>query len=177
MAQPVLDTEEARGARRMIEQAGTILTGLHGDMPESFTAQLFARAAPEDLTRYEPRELAALAEEAWAFVKERKLGPPKVRLESRPGPIGAEHIKTVSIVEIVNDDMPFLLDSIMNELTELGVEVRLVVHPIFTVERDNAGSLIGFRGDAAAVGAGQRGRFIHIHLQRIEGELAPAQEV
>jgi glutamate dehydrogenase len=173
----LLDTEDERAARRLIEQAGTIVTGLYGDMPESFTAQLFARAAPEDLTRYEPRELAALAEEAWAFLKERKPGTPKVRLESRPGPIGAEHIKTVSIVEIVNDDMPFLLDSIMNELTELGVEVRLVVHPIFTVERDNAGSLIGFRGDAAAVGAAQRESFIHIHVERIEDELRRAQVV
>src|SRR6202011_3528266 len=132
---------------------------------------------PEDLTRYEPRELAALAEEAWAFLKERKPGTPKVRLESRPGPIGAEHIKTVSIVEIVNDDMPFLLDSIMNELTELGVEVRLVVHPIFTVERDNAGTLIGFRGDAAAVGAAQRESFIHIYVERIEDELRRTQVV
>src|ERR1700757_3837179 len=153
----LLDTEDERAARRLIEQAGTIVTGLYGDMPESFTAQLFARAAPEDLTRYEPRELAALAEEAWAFLKERKPGSAKGRFQSRPGPIGAEHIKTVSIIEFVNNDMPFLLDSIMNELTELGIEVRLVVHPIFTVERDNAGALIGFRGDAAGGGARQRG--------------------
>jgi glutamate dehydrogenase len=173
----LLDTEDERAARRLIEQAGTIVTGLYGDMPESFTAQLFARAAPEDLTRYEPRELAALAEEAWAFLKERKSGGAKVRFESRPGPIGAERIKTVSIIEIVNDDMPFLLDSIMNELTEVGVEVRLVVHPIFTVERDNAGALIGFRGDAPAVGAAQRESFIHIHVERIEDELRRAQVV
>jgi glutamate dehydrogenase len=173
----LLDTEDERAARRLIEQAGTIVTGLYGDMPESFTAQLFARAAPEDLTRYEPRELAALAEEAWALLKERKPGTPKVRLESRPGPIGAEHIKTVSIIEIVNDDMPFLLDSIMNELAELGIEVRLVVHPIFTVERDNAGTLVGFRGDASAVGAAQRESFIHVHVERIEDETRRAQVV
>jgi glutamate dehydrogenase len=173
----LLDTEDERAARRLIEQAGTIVTGLYGDMPESFTAQLFARAAPEDLTRYEPRELAALAEEAWAFLKERKPGSAKVRFESRPGPIGAEHIKTVSIIEIVNDDMPFLLDSVMHELTELGIEVRLVVHPIFTVERDNAGALIGFRGDALAVGAARRESFIHIHVERIEDELRRAQVV
>src|SRR6202047_319647 len=170
----LLDTEDERAARRLIEQAGTIVTGLYGDMPESCTAQLFARAAPEDLTRYEPRELAALAEEAWCFLKERKPGTPKVRLESRPGPIGAEHIKTVSIIEIVNDDMPFLLDSIMNELAELGIEVRLVVHPIFTIERDNSGTLIGFRGDAPAVGTARRGSFIHVHVERLEGELRRA---
>jgi glutamate dehydrogenase len=173
----LLDTEDERAARRLIEQAGTIVTGLYGDMPESFAAQLFARAAPEDLVRYEPRELAALAEEAWAFLKEHRPGAAKIRFESRPGPIGAEHIKTVSIIEIVNDDMPFLLDSIMNELSELGIEVRLVVHPIFTIERDNSGTLIGFRGEAPAVGTARRESFIHIHVERIEDELRRTQTV
>src|SRR5262249_13929939 len=93
------------------------------------------------------------------------------------GPIGAERIKTVSLVEIVNDDMPFLLDSVMGELTEQGIEVRLVVHPIFTVERDNAGSLIGFRGEGPAGGAGRRESFIHIHVERIEDDARKAQVV
>src|SRR5262249_12620389 len=61
--------------------------------------------------------------------------------------------------------------------TELGVEVRLVVHPIFTVERDHAGALIGFRGDAPAVGAARRESFIHIHVERIEDELRRNQVI
>ena len=114
----LLDTEDQRAARRLIERAATILTGLHGDMPESFAAQMFARAAPEDLARYEPREIAALAEEAWLFLEARSPGTAKIRMQSRNGPIGSERIRTVSILEIVNDNMPFLLDSIMGELTE-----------------------------------------------------------
>jgi len=164
----VLDTEEARGARRLVEQAGTILTGMHGDMPESFAAQLFARAAPEDLVRYEPRELAALAAEAWLFLKQRKPGAPAIRFDSRAGPIGADRIRTISIVEIVNDDMPFLLDSVMGELTEQGLEIRLVAHPIFSIERDRLGTLIGFHGDGPAIGAARRESFIHIHVERID---------
>ena len=121
----LLDTDEERAGRRLIHQAATILTGLHGDMPESFAALLFARGAPEDLVRYEARELASLAEDAWLFLKERPLEHPKVRCDSRPGPIGAERTKTVSIIEIVNDNMPFLLDSVMGELTEQGLDVRL----------------------------------------------------
>jgi glutamate dehydrogenase len=172
-----LDTEQERAARRLIDQAGTILTGLHGDMPASFAAQLFARAAPEDLARYEARELAALAEEAWGFLAQRRPGAPKIRYDSRPGPIGAERIRSVSILEVVNDDMPFLLDSIMNELTEQGIEVRLVVHPIFTIERDTAGTLVGFRGDGPAVGIALRESFIHIHAERIEDTARQAEVV
>ena len=41
--------------------------------------------------------------------------------------------------------MPFLVDSVMGELTERGLDTQLVVHPVFTVERDPDGALAGFR--------------------------------
>ena len=169
MNRPALvGTEEERAAQRLIDQMGTILTGLRDDMPAGFAASLLARAAPEDLIAYEARELAALAEEAWAFLFDRKPGAPKIRLESPTGPIGAERIKAVSVLEIVNDDMPFLLDSVLAELNERGIEVRLVVHPVFTVERDQGGVLFAFRGESTPEEAGARESFIHIHIERIE---------
>src|SRR3989440_6048614 len=167
-------SDDERAARCLIEQAGTILKGLGGDRPESFALLMFAGVSPEDLVRYEPRELADLAESAWLFLQQRKPGIPKIRFESRPGPMGAERIKSVSIIEIINNDMPFLLDSVMAELTAQGVDVRLVLHPIFTVERDHTGTLVGFRGDGSAVGAAQRESFIHIHVERIEDTARPA---
>ena len=144
--QGLVGTEEERAGKRLIEQMGTILTGLRDDMPAGFAAALFGRAASEDLIAYEARELASLAEEAWAFLTERKHGVPKIRLDSRDGPMGADRIKSVSILEIVNDDMPFLLDSVLGELNERGLDVHLVVHPVFTVERDPSGVLFAFRG-------------------------------
>jgi glutamate dehydrogenase len=175
--QPQFGSDEERAARRLIEQAGTILKGLRGDMPESFAALLFAGVSPEDLVRYEPRELAELAEGAWLFLQQRKPGAPKVLFESRPGPTGAERIKSVSIIEMINTDMPFLLDSVMGELTAQGLDVRLVLHPIFTVERDHAGALIGFRGEGPAVGFAMRESFIQIHVERIEDEARQSEIV
>ena len=160
-------SDEDRAARRLVEQAVGILRGLR-DIPPSFAPLLFARVSPEDLVRYEARELAELAEAAWMFLQDRRPGAPRIRLESRGGPIGAARIKTVSVIEIVNDDMPFLLDSVMGELADQGVDVRLVLHPIFTVERDHVGSLVGFRGDGSAVGAARRESFIQIHVERID---------
>ena len=169
--------DEEYAARRLVEQAGTILKGLRGDMPESFTPLLFARVSAEDLVRYEARELADLAEAAWLFLQQRTAGVPKIRLESRPGPIGAERIKTVSVLEIINTDMPFLLDSIMAELTEQGLDVRLVLHPVFTVERDHTGELVGFRGEGPAVGLARRESFVHIHVERVEDTARQAEIV
>src|SRR5436305_13865342 len=93
-------SDDERAARRLIERAGTILRGLRGDMPESFAPLMFAGVSPEDLVRYEPRELAELAEAAWLFLQQRKPAIPKILFESRPGPTGAERIKSISIIEM-----------------------------------------------------------------------------
>src|SRR5947209_7877557 len=168
-------SDEDRAVRRLVEQAQIIIKSSRGDVPDSFLSLMFAGVPAEDLARYEARELAELAEAAWQFLQQRKAGAPKIRLESRSGPMGAERVRSVSIIEMINSDMPFLLDSVMAELTQQGVDVRLVLHPIFTVERDQTGALIGFRGDGSAVGAALRESFIHIHVERIEDKARQAQ--
>ena len=167
-AKPTSAARKERAAGRLIEQMSTVIKGQRDDMPDGFAAALFSRAAPEDLLAYEPRELAALAEDAWSFAMVRQPGKPKIRVESRTGPIGAERIKAVTVIEIVNDDMPFLLDSVLGELSERGLTVRLVVHPILTIEREPDGTLFAFRGEVPADGRATRESFIHIHVDRIE---------
>ena len=54
-------------ARRTIEQAGAALCGSDRKIPESFLAQLFARAVPEDVVHYGAADLAMLGERAWEF--------------------------------------------------------------------------------------------------------------
>ena len=78
---------------------------------------------------------------------------------------------------MINTDMPFLLNSVMSELAVQGVDVRLVLHPIFTVERDSAGTLISFRGEGPAVGFAMRESFIQIHVERIEDEARQSEIV
>ena len=53
----------------------------------------------------------------------------------------------------------------------------LVLHPIFTVERDHTGALQAFRGEGPAVGVARRESFIHIHVERIEDEARQEQIV
>src|SRR5205085_3486623 len=100
-------SDDDRAARRLIEQAGTILKGLRGDMPESFAPLMFAGVSPEDLVRYEARELADLAEAAWLFLQQRNPTRRKIRFVSRRGPIGAGRTKSVSVIAMIISDMPF----------------------------------------------------------------------
>ena len=170
MAAPsLLEPEDERASRHLTDMADIILRARRGDIPHAFIGKLFSSVAAEDLATYEAKELAELAEAAWGFLQERPVGQPKVRIENRPSAAGGG-LAQITVIEIVNDDMPFLLDSVLGELTEQGVEVRLVAHPIVNVERDGAGALQSFgreRGDGKTAG---RESLVHIHVARIEDE-------
>lgn len=49
-----------------------------------------------------------------------------------------------SWIQIVTDDMPFLVDSVTAELVRLGHQIRLIIHPQFNVHRDDQGALTSF---------------------------------
>src|SRR6266540_1999970 len=85
-------------------------------------------------------------------------------------------MRAESILEIANDDMPFLVDSVLAELAERGIDVRFVVHPVLTVERDGTGRLTAFKGTKAAAGA-LRESVIYIHIERIDEEARRAEIV
>ena len=160
-------------AHMTIEQAGASLSASHRDIPNSFAAQLFARAVPEDVVHYGPADLAMLAGRAWDFLGQRQPSTPKIRFDTVTLQ-GSGERQAITVLEIVNDDMPFLFNSVMGELSERRLPVRLVTHPIFGVKRDAAGKLTGF-GAADAAGSA-RESFIHIHVDSI-GDDALRQEI
>jgi glutamate dehydrogenase len=155
-------SQEENAARSTLAQAATALAGRRGDIPANFVALLYGRTVPEDVLRYGAADLAVLAERAFDFLAERQAGAPKIRCETMTLADSGER-KAVSVIEIVNDDMPFLVDSAMGEIADHHLEVRLVAHPVFGVTRAD--------GKLAALGAadgGARESFIHIHLEPIE---------
>ncbi len=158
----LLDSEDERNARSLIQAAGS-----RGAAPDGFTTLLFDSAAPEDLVRYRPEALASLSRQAWEFMAQRKPGQPKVRVTSPDAPEG-DALRAVSVIEVLNDDMPFLVDSVMAELNERGIDIELLAHPILPVERDPLGELLRLAQDAAAAARGRRESYIHIHVGRIE---------
>ena len=52
------------------------------------------------------------------------------------------YVSPHSVVELVVEDMPFLVDSMTMELTRHGCGLHLVVHPVITVRRDANGALV-----------------------------------
>ncbi len=152
-----LETREFdRAGVALIDAAAASLKARRADIASDFFADLFEHALPEDLARYRPEQLAAIAEQAWSFFLDRAPGTPKIRCEAAAAAGGG------AVLEIVNDDMPFLVNSVVGELTERGLEILLLVHPVLAVERDAAGKLVTYKG--ARKGAGPRESLMHIHV-------------
>ena len=61
--------------------------------------------------------------------------PGELKLEIVPSDDG-----DTTIVKIVTDDMPYLVDSVTMELNRHGADILLIVHPLLTVHRDAAGA-------------------------------------
>lgn len=61
--------------------------------------------------------------------------------------VGTPADAAFSVIEVVTDDMPFLVDSVTAELARLNVTIRLFVHPQPVVLRDGNGQLLAVRGD------------------------------
>ena len=76
-----------------------------------------------------------------------------------------------SVVEVVTDDMPFLVDSVVMELTRQQRDVHLVIHPQFDVTRDVTGNLEQIAcpdSESAAPPEGaERESWMHIEISRV----------
>ena len=166
-AQDITGNADERAARRLIEQAGNILSEFSRDVPKDFVARLFGRAAPEDILACESHELAQFAAGAWDFVAVRKPGASKIRFHTPPA-TGDGELRAISVIEVVNDDMPFLVDSVLSELAEQGLHVRFLAHPVLHVGRDANGALTGFVADGAGA---LRESFIYVHVERIDDDV------
>jgi glutamate dehydrogenase len=138
-----------------------------------FLQAYYAGVDAQDLASREPKELAASALSHLMFASRRRRTA-RVRVFN---PTLREHGYTSphTVIEMVNDDMPFLVDSINLALTQRALTLHFLTHPIFAVSRDGSGTLLSVRerGEAAEDGAQPSGRkprlesFQHIEVDRI----------
>ncbi|MFH8657091.1 NAD-glutamate dehydrogenase [Streptomyces afghaniensis] len=107
----------------------------------SFLQRYYLHTAPEDLSDRDPVDVFGAAVSHYRLAENRPQGTANVRVHT---PTVEENGWTCShsVVEVVTDDMPFLVDSVTNELTRQGRGIHVVIHPQFVVRRDVTGKLI-----------------------------------
>ncbi len=143
---------------------------LGGAMPADFPSLLYGRVVAEDLVALPPAMLARAAAAAFEHLAaKRAFGGPSLRFRDE-ALVDGERERQITILEVINDNKPFLLDSTLAELSEQGFEPRLVAHPILAVGRDAKGGFVSLAGEAAgrAPEGSRRESLIHIHLDRID---------
>jgi glutamate dehydrogenase len=134
---------------------------------ERFFQEYFRRADPSDCAERGAAALAAIAVSHLRHAQRREGRRPLVRVFNPTPNDGGDSPHTV--VEIVNDDMPFLVDSATMEVARQGLSLHWLIHPIYTVRRDAAGNLLDvFPQDSDK--SGVRESFIRMEVDRLPDE-------
>jgi glutamate dehydrogenase len=103
--------------------------------------RLYYRYMPaEEIVGDDPVDLVGAVRSHLQLARQRMPGRPAVRLLN---PTAAEDgwTREATVVQLVTDDMPYLVDSVVAMFARDGVQVQRIVHPIVVVSRDLTGEL------------------------------------
>jgi glutamate dehydrogenase len=82
-----------------------------------------------------------------------------------------------SVIDLVSEDMPFLVDTLAMTLAQAGVSVQLIIHPILRVRRDSSGRVLTLEVERPRAGEGPAGEspglresWQHLRVDRLGGE-------
>ncbi|WP_315926067.1 NAD-glutamate dehydrogenase [Mesorhizobium sp. SP-1A] len=141
--------------------------------PVQLADYLLARTPQEDLADYSAADLARAAELAEAAVARHRHGESVIAVEA-DARVSSQG-RPLAVITVVNDNMPFLFDSILGEVTESAGEPTLVAHPVITVRRDRTGAVAEILGDGGHPredAAHERLSVVQIHTGRMREQQA-----
>ena len=143
---------------------------------QKFLRAFFRGVAEEDLAQRQPEELAGAALEHFKFgSRARRPGQALVKVfnpDSARDGFQSAH----TLVMVVTDDMPFLVDSLGIVFSQAEVAVHLIVHPVLSVERDGRGRLSGVRAEREPNGHAESWQLYEIDRQTDAARIAELQE-
>jgi glutamate dehydrogenase len=86
-----------------------------------------------------------------AFGAHRRRHQILLRVRSAPAAVAPAGATSYSVIELIIEDMPFLVDTLSMTLAQLGLSVQLIIHPVLRVWRNASGII---RSLHAEIGAG-----------------------
>ncbi|MGO9974489.1 MAG: NAD-glutamate dehydrogenase [Solirubrobacteraceae bacterium] len=154
------------------ELIDTVLARVHDRLPleqaeacASFVRQYYDWVPTEDLIDRSPLDLYGAAVAHWNLAQQRLPGEAKIRVYN---PDFEQHgwQSPHTVLEIVTDDMPFLVDSVGIELARHGYGTQLTIHPVILIARDAEGTLLDVLEPGSADPDVRAESFIHVELDR-----------
>ncbi len=128
-----------------------------------FLARYFAHVPVEDMRGRSERIMARIALDHLAFAARRKRGEARIRIFN-PTEQDDGYTSRFTVVEIVNDDMPFLVDSVSAAISRHDLAVHITVHPVIRVTRGRGGLVSAIH--AADSGEGTKESFMRFAIDR-----------
>lgn len=130
------------------------------ELGEIFLRHYYRSVSPNDLINRDALDVYGAALAHLRFGEHRSPGKAKVRVYN---PQIEQHgwQSTHTSIEIVTDDMPFLVDSITMAMNRLGLVIHLIIHPVVPVSRNDDGVLIDIEKTDQSLDS-----FMHIEVDR-----------
>lgn len=155
-----MSAQHEEKVRQHMADAVALARGRAPDMAalfEPFMRHYYGLADPEDVVSRSVADLYGAAMAHWQLGQKFVSGQPRVRVYN---PSLEQHgwYCGHTVVEIVNDDMPFLFDSVTMEINRQGLALHSAFHPVYRMRRDasgtrtavEAGGMLGARPGAGA---------------------------
>ncbi len=99
---------------------------------------LVEKISEEDKEFFDPNIISEMANSHWEMAKEREKGEPKLRIYM---PIAEEGEQRKTIIDIVSDDLAFLVDSVAAEINKHNILIGILIHPFVYTSYDAKGAL------------------------------------
>jgi glutamate dehydrogenase len=129
----------------LLEVLDSSIRELLGDAPAAayreFVRQYYHWVPAQDLAGRTEADLAGAVVAHYRTARQREPGETKVRVYT-PDRERDGWSSPYTVLELVSDDMPFIVDSLTMELSRQGCGIELIIHPVMRVVRDGEGHLL-----------------------------------
>jgi len=142
-----MPVEPNRGLAALLERADEVAaarratSGVEAETVHDLLETYYRHVAVDELESRDPEDVYGAAMSQYRLAGRRPQGTATVQVST---PVVGEHGWSAAghtVVEIVTDDMPFLVDSVTMFLAQHAHDIHLVVHPLLRVQRDVTGAL------------------------------------
>jgi len=148
--------------RRLTVITGTNGLGAKDSSATALAHALFDTALPGETDHLDVATKGRIIALVTRTAAQRSPGEAVVMLDD-----GADSARRRLALAIINDDMPFLVDSVSSAITAAGIGIDRLLHPIVDVERDSDGKLVRITSGGTGTPAGSnRESIIYIELER-----------
>jgi glutamate dehydrogenase len=136
---------------------------------KDFLKTFYSKAPVDDVCQNDAVTLARAAQSQWALTAERETDEAAIRIYC-PSQDEKDWPLARTVIDIVQDDRSFIIDSIVAEIVRQNYQIVMLLHPILHIERSKDGKV---KSVSAQPGEGTQAQS-HMHIQ-LRGILSDAQ--